>query len=213
VVKDTVRYVALVSGGIDSPVAAHLMLSRGAELLMLHFDNRPFTDDAEIAKVRALVSRLRELHGDMPAYMVPHGETAQLAVARGAPRRLGCVLCRRMMFRVAAAFARREGAEGLVTGESLGQVASQTLANIRAESSATSGLPIVRPLIGLDKEEIIAIAKGIGTFEISTSSGLCCTIVPSKPSVSARRAEVEEAEESIDTDALVEAALGGMEPW
>ena len=208
-----VKYVALISGGIDSPVAAHLMLKRGVELVMVHFDNRPFTDDVEVEKVRELITRLREIHGDMPAYLVPHGETAQLAVAKGAPRRLGCVLCRRMMFRVAAAIARKEGAAGIVTGESLGQVASQTLANIRAETSALEGFPGIRPLIGIDKQEIVTIAREIGTYDISTSSGLCCTIVPSKPSVAARDAEVEEAESTLDMKELVDAAVGGAERW
>ncbi len=207
------RYVALISGGIDSPVAAHLMMARGAQLVLVHFDNRPFTDDAEVDKVRRLVDRLRELHGEVPAYLVPHGETAQLAVARGATRRLGCVLCRRMMFRVASDIARREGAQGLVTGESLGQVASQTLANIRAESGALGGIPAVRPLIGMDKQDIVRIAKDIGTYDISTSSGLCCTIVPEGPAVSARPSEVEAEEEALDVDALVEAALEGARPW
>ncbi len=208
-----VRYVALISGGIDSPVAAHLMLKRGIQLVLVHFDNRPFTDDAEVEKVRKLIARLRELHGDIPAFLVPHGETAQLAAARGAPRRLGCVLCRRMMFRVATAIARQEGAEGIVTGESLGQVASQTLANIRVETTALGGLPAVRPLIGFDKAEIVEIARDIGTFDLSTSSGLCCTIVPSKPSVAASPSDVEAAETPLDVDALVDAAIGGMEPW
>jgi thiamine biosynthesis protein ThiI len=208
-----VRYVALISGGIDSPVAAHLMLSRGAELVLVHFDNRPFTDDLEVEKVRGLVARLRELHGDVRAFLVPHGETAQLAVARGTPRRLGCVLCRRMMFRVAASIAEAEGAQGVVTGESLGQVASQTLANIRTEQGALGPLPAVRPLIGLDKADIVRIAREIGTFELSTSSGLCCTIVPGKPSVAARQAEVDAAEAGLDLDGLVEAALEGVEKW
>jgi thiamine biosynthesis protein ThiI len=209
----TVRYVALLSGGIDSPVAAHLMLSRGVELVMVHFDNRPFTDDEEVQKVEALVARLRELHGEVPAFLVPHGETAQLAVARGAPRRLGCVLCRRMMFRVASAIARREDANGLVTGESLGQVASQTLQNIAVEQQALGGLPAIRPLIGFDKSEIMDIARRIGTYDLSISSGLCCTIVPSKPSVAARSLEVESAEEDLEMEELVAAAMEGMVKW
>lgn len=209
----TVRYVALISGGIDSPVAAHLMLSRGVELVMVHFDNRPFTDDVEVEKVESLVARLRELHGEVPAYLVPHGETAQLAMAQGAPRRLGCVLCRRMMFRAAAAIARREGATGIVTGESLGQVASQTLQNIAVEQQALDGLPAIRPLIGFDKSEIMNIARKIGTYDLSTSSGLCCTIVPTKPSVAARSVEVEAAEEELEVEDLVRSAVEGAVRW
>jgi thiamine biosynthesis protein ThiI len=209
----TVRYVGLISGGIDSPVAAHLMLSRGVEMVLVHFDNRPFTDDEEVEKVRSLVARLRELHGPIPAYLVPHGETAQLAAARGAPRRLGCVMCRRMMLRVSSAIARQVGAVGLVTGESLGQVASQTLQNIAVEHQALGGLPAVRPLIGFDKTEIMDIARSIGTYELSISSGLCCTIVPSKPSVAARSVEVLAAEEELEVDNRVEAAIQGMVEW
>ena len=208
-----VKYVALISGGIDSPVAAHLMLERGVDLVLVHFDNRPFTDDAEVDKVEQLIARLRELHGDIPAFLVPHGETAQLAAARGAPRRLGCVLCRRMMLRVAAAIAKREGADGIVTGESLGQVASQTLQNIAVEQQALDGIPAIRPLIGLDKTEIISIARKIGTFDVSISTGQCCSIVPSKPSVAARSIEVEGAEDDMEIEDLVNAALEGANPW
>jgi thiamine biosynthesis protein ThiI len=202
-----------MSAGIDSPVAAHLMLSKGAELVLVHFDNRPFTDDTEVEKARQLVLRLRELHGEVPAHLVPHGETAQLAIARATTRHLGCVLCRRMMYRSAALIADREGASGVVTGESLGQVASQTLANIQAEQQALGYLPAVRPLIGFDKEEIVTIAKAIGTFELSTAPGMCCTIVPDKPAVAARRKDIEEAEAMLDIEAIVERSVEGSAPW
>lgn len=202
----------MMSGGIDSPVAAHLMLSRGARVTLLNFDNRPFADDAELAKVRTLVERLRELHGDVPAYLVPHGETIQRASQEHAPRRLTCVLCKRMMLRVSGMMARRLDAEGVVTGDSLGQVASQTLANLRVEQLALGGVPAVRPLIGFDKAEVMRIAREIGTYDLSIAPSVGCTAVPSKPSVAARRIDVEGAEALIDIERLALAAVEGAGP-
>jgi thiamine biosynthesis protein ThiI len=122
-----------------------------------------------------------------------------------------CVLCRRMMFRVAERLARRVDAQFLVTGESLGQVASQTLANLNVEERATS-LPILRPLIGFDKVEIERIAKSIGTYGISTMPGLCCTMAPKKPSTYARHQDASHEEGNVDIEELAdEEARGTVE--
>lgn len=200
------KLVSLLSGGIDSPVAIHLMLQKRAEIIAVHFDNRPFTDDRQMKKAIALKTLLEELHQKkIKMYIVPHGNN-QLAFAKNCKRNLECVLCRRMMFRIAERIARAEKAEALLTGESLGQVASQTLRNIRNESQAVK-IPILRPLIGFDKIEIERIAKDIGTYEISISPGLCCTIVPKKPATYSKLGTILAQENKLDISPLVENAL------
>jgi len=192
-----------LSGGIDSPVAGYLMGRQGLELVLVHFDNRPFTSDQEIDKAIALMRKLDEALGTKTKkFLVPHGKT-QAEFARSCRRNMECVLCRRMMLRVAEKLARRTGAGCIVTGESLGQVASQTLANINVEERATS-LPVLRPLIGFDKVEIERIAKSIGTYETSILPGLCCTIVPKKPSTYSRIEVASEEEDKVDIERLAE---------
>jgi len=205
------RGLALVSGGIDSPVAAYLLGREGLELVLVHFDNRPFTSDEEVEKAKRLMAALDEaLAVKTKKILVPHGKT-QAEFARSCKRNMECVLCRRMMFRVAEKLADRYEVDYLVTGESLGQVASQTLANILVEERATS-LPILRPLIGFDKIEIERIAKGIGTYEVSIMPGLCCTIAPKKPSTYSRLSVAVAEESRIDLDALAdEEAMGAVE--
>lgn len=205
------RGLALVSGGIDSPVAAYLLGREGLELVLVHFDNRPFTSDEEVEKAKRLMAALDESLGiKTKKILVPHGKT-QAEFARSCRRNMECVLCRRMMFRVAEKLADRYEVDYLVTGESLGQVASQTLANILVEERATS-LPILRPLIGFDKIEIERIAKTIGTYEVSIQPGLCCTIVPKKPSTYSRLSVAVDEESRIDLDALTdEEAKGAVE--
>jgi len=203
-----VRGVALLSGGIDSPVAAYLMGRQGLELIMVHFDNRPFTSDQEVGKATELMRKVDEALGVRSTkILVPHGK-AQAEFAKSCRRNMECVLCRRMMLRVAERIAAKHGAGFLVTGESLGQVASQTLANIYVEERATS-LPVLRPLIGFDKVEIERVAKRIGTYAISIMPGLCCTIVPKKPSTYAKISQAVDEETKIDLERLADEEFRG----
>ena len=203
------KLVALISGGIDSPVASYLMLEQGVEIIALHMDNRPFTDDKELMKALALIEHLGELcNQKIRTIIVPHKES-QLAFSRNCNRHLQCVLCKRMMLRIGERIAEMEDASALLTGESLGQVASQTIENIRVETQAIM-IPIFRPLIGLDKVEIIDIAKKIGTYDISIGPGICCSIVPKKPSTRAVLDRVLREEEKIDLASLVRTAMNGM---
>jgi thiamine biosynthesis protein ThiI len=197
------RGVMLMSGGIDSPVAMHYLLRQGHELLAVHLDNRPFTDDSPLSKVVDHLTVLRErYHQPIPLYVLPHGPT-QITLMRETDRHVGCVLCRRFMWRSAEKIAEREGATFLVTGEALGQVASQTLSNMR-NATASVSLPIVRPLIGFDKSEIEAVAKSIGTYQISTRPGICCQAVPDKPATRSNLVQILREEERIDVDQMID---------
>jgi thiamine biosynthesis protein ThiI len=203
------KLLSLISGGIDSPAATYMMLDRGADIMAVHFDNRPFTDDGQFNKTKSLVEHLEKLGGKkIKTYIVPHKEN-HIAFGKDCKRNLHCVLCRRMMFRIAERLAEKDNAEALLTGESLGQVASQTLRNIKTESEAVK-IPILRPLIGLDKLEIEAIAKKIGSYEISILPGMCCTIVPKRPSTHSNLQVVLGEEQKTDIDNLVTESLSGV---
>lgn len=189
-------------------MAAHMMARQGMDLVLVHFDNRPFTSDAEVEKARRLMDQLDRAAGRRSVkLLVPHGAT-QAEVARSCRTNMQCVLCRRTMFRVAERLARRYGAGAIVTGESMGQVASQTLANILVEEKATA-LPVLRPLIGLDKVEIERVAKEIGTYEISTLPGLCCTVAPKKPSTYSDLSTALQEESKVDIEALADKEAEG----
>ena len=202
------RGIVLLSGGIDSPVAGYMMAKQGLVLILVHFDNRPFTSDAEVEKALTLMKKVDEASGiRTKKLLVPHGGS-QAELAKCCRRNMECVLCRRMMFRVAERLARKFDAQVIVTGESLGQVASQTLANINVEEKATS-LPILRPLIGFDKIEIERIAKRIGTYETSIGPGLCCTIAPKKPSTYSKIDSAIEEEAKVDIERLADVEFNG----
>ena len=200
------RVVALISGGIDSPVAAYRMMQRGCRVSFVHFHSAPYLDKTSQEKARTLVKLLTRHQFTSRLYLVPFGEIQRQIVA-AVLRPLRVVLYRRMMLRIAEQIARREKALALVTGESLGQVASQTLENLVAIAQAAN-LTIFRPLIGMDKQEIIDQARRIGTFEISAipDQDCCQLFVPPHPETKARLADVNNAEASLDLQALT--ALG-----
>ena len=197
------RLVSLVSGGIDSPVASYRMMQRGCRLVFVHFHSSPFLDRSSQEKSRALVDMLTRYQFLSRLYLVPFGEVQRRIVA-AVLRPLRVVIYRRMMLRIASVIAARERARALVTGESLAQVASQTLPNIAAIEEA-SRYPVLRPLIGMDKQEIIDQAMAIGTFETSVQPDQdCCQLfVPKHPAVKATVRRVREAEASLDVDELV----------
>jgi thiamine biosynthesis protein ThiI len=202
------RGIVLLSGGIDSPVAGYLMGKQGLDLVLVHFDNRPFTSDNEVEKAISLMKQLDNTLGkESLRLLVPHGK-AQAEFAKCCRRNMECVLCRRMMLRVAEKLAKKHDAGFIVTGESLGQVASQTLANINVEERSTS-LPVLRPLIGFDKVEIERIAKSIGTYDISIRPGLCCTIAPKKPSTYSKIADAMDEETKVDVEKLADDEFQG----
>jgi tRNA uracil 4-sulfurtransferase len=197
------RGVMLMSGGIDSPVALHYLLRQGHEIVAVHMDNRPFTDDSPLEKVVDHLALLRERYRQpIPLYVVPHGST-QTTLMRTTDRHVGCILCRRFMWRSAEKIAERENATFLITGEALGQVASQTLSNMHNATVAVH-LPIVRPLIGFDKQEIEAVAKSIGTYGISTRPGVCCQAVPDRPATRSKLVQIVREEELLDVDQIVD---------
>jgi thiamine biosynthesis protein ThiI len=201
----------LLSGGIDSPVAAWRMLKRGCRALFVHFHSVPYLPPTSQAKVRALVARLTEWQYDSRLFLVPFGEI-QREVVLSVPPPARVVVYRRLMVRIAEAIGRREGALALATGESLGQVASQTLENIVAIDAAATG-PVLRPLIGTDKVEIIEEAKRLGTFDISVEPDAdCCTLfVPRHPLTRMTPAQAVAVESRLDIRRLVDAGASGAD--
>ena len=200
------RLVSLISGGIDSPVASYRMMKRGCRLIYVHFHSSPFLDRSSQEKAKTLVDMLTRYQFQSRLYLVPFGEIQRRIVA-AVLRPLRVVIYRRMMLRIASIIAAKERARALVTGESLAQVASQTLPNIAVIEEAAR-LPVLRPLVGMDKQEIIDEAVDIGTFETSVlpDQDCCQLFVPRHPAVKATLRRVREAEAALDLDEL--AALG-----
>ena len=200
---------ALLSGGIDSPVAAWRMMKRGCRVLFLHFHSVPYLPPTSQAKARELVSILTRWQYDSTLILVPFAEI-QREVVLTVPPPARVVVYRRLMVRIAEALARKHGAAALTTGESLGQVASQTLSNI-ARIDEAAGMPILRPLIGMDKLEITDQARRLGTFEISIEPDAdCCTLfVPKHPATRMSEHEVSAVESRLDIARLVAAGCDG----
>jgi thiamine biosynthesis protein ThiI len=196
------KVLSLISGGIDSPVAAYRMMQRGCRIAFIHFHSVPYLDRTSQEKVRELVKLLTAHQFSSRLYLISFGEIQRQIVA-AVSRPLRVVLYRRMMVRIAEAIAKKEKAQALVTGESLAQVASQTLENLSVIEQAAS-LSILRPLVGMDKQEIIDQARKIGTFDTSAipDQDCCQLFVPQHPATKAKLGDVEKAESSFDVGGL-----------
>lgn len=205
------RVLCLISGGFDSPVAAWMCMKRGAEVVFTTFHSPPFIGDAARKKVVDLVRVLSRYQARCVLHVVPFAE-AQSAIRDAGSEAYRTVLYRRMMQRISTRIALRERAQALVTGECLGQVASQTLENL-ACIGAAAGLPVVRPLIGFDKQETIRLARRVGTHDLSARQEPdCCTLfMPDRPVIRGRLDECEAIESTLDLEALVADALARSE--
>lgn len=202
------KALLMLSGGIDSPVAGWMAMKRGVMLEAVHFHSFPFTGEKSKEKVLALCRLLARWHGRPIPLHVVHFTEIQKAIHAHCPEEYGITIMRRMMFRLANALAEKSRAMALYTGESVGQVASQTLESIHTIDEIAE-LPVLRPLIGLDKEDIIRYAQHIGTYETSILPYEdCCTIfLPAYPKIRPNRAEAREIEKALDIEGLVAEAL------
>ncbi len=197
----------LISGGIDSPVAAWMMAKRGVELCAIHFASPPYTSERAEKKVVSLLKKVSEYSGRMTMYTVPFTEI-QVAIRDKCPEELFTIIMRRLMFEISTRIAIQNNCSALITGESLGQVASQTIGAIQCVDVA-SGLPVFRPLIGMDKDEIVAISRKINTFDISIEPYEdCCTVfTPKHPRTKPILKYVVSAEKDVPFNDMIETAL------
>lgn len=200
----------LISGGIDSPVAAYMMAKRGIQLTGIHFASPPYTSERAEQKVISLMQKVSDYAGYMPLYIVPF-TCIQEEIGKHCPEDLFTIIMRRFMMRIASKLATQYECGALVTGESVGQVASQTIPAI-ACTDAVATLPVFRPVIGMDKDEIIAISRRIDTFDISIQPYEdCCTVfTPRHPRTRPRLEQVEEAEAALPVDELVAQAVANV---
>lgn len=205
------RAQVLISGGIDSPVAAYLMAKRGLNLNAVHFASPPYTSKRAEQKVKDLLSCVAKYSGTIKLAIVPFTEI-QEEIGKCCPEDYFTLIMRRIMMKIACRISETDGSGALITGESLGQVASQTLQSIAATDSVCT-LPVFRPLIGNDKEDIVKISKQIGAFDISILPYEdCCTVfTPKHPHTRPKPGQCEKAEEKLNIDLLIEKAIAGIE--
>lgn len=201
----------LLSGGIDSPVAGFMIAKRGVELCCVHYHSFPYTSERAREKVLELARILSEYCGKMRVYVVPFTEI-QMEIHEKCPENFTTLIMRRYMMRIAEILARKDGAQALITGESIGQVASQTMEALGCTDEVVN-MPVFRPCVGMDKSEIIERAEKIGTMETSALPYEdCCTVfTPKHPATHPRKELVRRAEEKLDSEALIAAAVEGTE--
>ncbi|MBR3836360.1 MAG: tRNA 4-thiouridine(8) synthase ThiI [Clostridia bacterium] len=201
----------LISGGIDSPVAAWMMAKRGLRLYAIHFASPPYTSQRAEMKVHSLLRLVSKYSGSIPLCVVPFTHI-QEEIKDNCPEDLFTIIMRRFMMRCAERIAKDQGCGALITGESVGQVASQTMQAIACTEAVVEDLPLFRPLIGMDKDEVIEISRKIDTFETSILPYEdCCTVfTPKHPKTRPQVKLVEEAEGVLDVEGLIEEALGNL---
>lgn len=206
------RMLCLLSGGIDSPVAAWRMSRRGATVELVHFHGQPFTDPSSVRQAAEIAQALTEYHPTVLLHLVPLGDV-QREVVTNCPSELRVILYRRFMMRIAAELMRQRSGKALITGDALGQVASQTIENITTVSAATPDVQVIRPLIGMTKQEIMDDAERIGTYEISIRKYQDCCVLfePRNPAIRSTPEQASEAEADLNVDELVGKALAGVE--
>ena len=204
------RAISLLSGGIDSPVSTYMMAKRGLRIIPVHFLSFPYTSELAKQKVLDLGSILTHYCGKMTVEVVPFTHI-QEEIRANCPEEYFTIIMRRFMMRISQKIADTNGCKALITGENLGQVASQTV-EAMAVTEACCTIPVLRPLIGMDKEEIVRISRQIGTFDTSILPYEdCCTVfTPRRPRTKPRIEDVESAEAGLDIDSLVEEALSGI---
>ncbi len=205
------KAMLLLSGGIDSPVAGHMIAKRGVYLEGIHFFSYPYTGEKAKEKVLSLADKLADFTGSMPLHIVPFTE-AQLAIRDNCPEEHMTLIMRRLMMKIADELAKRRDCQGLITGESIGQVASQTVWALGVTDSVTT-IPVFRPCIGMDKDEIVTIARKIDTFETSILPYEdCCTVfTPKHPTTRPNIENILKSESHIPFDSLVADAIAGIE--
>ncbi|MGF3522430.1 MAG: tRNA uracil 4-sulfurtransferase ThiI [Candidatus Bathyarchaeia archaeon] len=206
------KTVCLLSGGIDSPVACWLVMKRGSPTVPIYVDNAPFTDETTKQRAIQTAKKLQQWSAGFmnKIYLVPNGENMK-KIQQDAPAKFTCLLCKRMMYRIAEQIAQKENAYGIVTGEAIGEQASQTIQNLHAIDEAAKHYPIHRPLLGFDKTETEILARKIGTFNISTQKAKGCTAAPPQPATQAPLTAVQEAEAKLDIDEMVQTAIKNTE--
>ena len=206
------RAALLLSGGIDSPVAGYMIAKRGVIIDAVHFHSHPYTSDRAKEKVIELANIMSEYCGKIRVHVVPFTDI-QLEIIDKCPKQFLTVIMRRIMMRIAEKIASGRGCAALITGESIGQVASQTMESLVCTDAAVN-MPVFRPLIGMDKEEIVTVSKKMGAYETSILPFEdCCTIfVPKHPTTKPKLSEIEEAEKALlNIDEMIEDAIGNVE--
>ncbi len=205
------KVICLLSGGLDSPVACWLVMKRGCPIVPIYFDNTPFTGESTTKRALKTAKILFDwaIGFKRKIYVIPHGQNLT-ELEEKCPKRFTCILCKRIMYRIAERIADIEDAEGIVTGEAVGEQASQTLGNLRVLSGAVTKYPIHRPLLCFDKMETVQLAKKIGTYDVSTQRVKGCTAVPSNPTTLADLKKVEKAEKTLKMNEIVDRTLKSL---